>query len=198
LFSFNVGLLARWDMAQANYAWTELRLKDWINLRLHLHPHSDIGGDAAFLLLALEIAVVTLLGLRLLSKTGLSESTLFMAGGTIAFLALPASWFYRAHLYRPLPGLPDPPHIILFFEVVAATVCAHVFPRIKWPLSGWLHTAVVILHFALWGWLFLGGPYFWLAPFQSIFPLAGLCSCLPWVLYAARRGAGKVPQLVNT
>lgn len=46
---------------------------------------------------------------------------------------------------------------------------------------------LVLIHFGLWGWLFLGGPYFW-HTFLCVFPLVGLVSSLLWVSYVSRPG----------
>ena len=186
LFSLNAGLVTRWLMAQANYAESELTIKGWINRRLHLHPHSDIGGNVAFLVLALGVALGTFLLLRVLSRTAWLNHFLRSVTGIVSLVALPASWLYRAHVYRPVPGLPNPPHILLFLELAAATSCIVLYLYAKWPLPGWGSVALLILHFSLWGWLFLGGPYFWFDPLHSVFPLAGSCSVLAWALYVSQ------------
>ncbi len=187
LFSLNLGLVVRLAMAYANYYHTEGTLKFWLNRQLHLDPHSDVGGNAAFLLLALEITLSIFLLLRIFSQISLIRMFLLYAAGIVSAVALPFSWLYGAHLYEPPPGLPNPPHGLLFLELVAVTVCAILYLLAKWPLPGWGGILLLILHYGFWGWLFLGGPYFWLGPFKLLFPLAGLCSAVAWALYVSDR-----------
>ena len=187
LFSVNIGLIARLAMAYANYYQTEAALKLWFNRHLHLHPHSDVGGNAAFLLLALGITLGVFVVLRVFSRTFLSRAFLLYTAGIVSAVALPFSWLYGAYLHEPLPGLPDPPHALLMLELVAVTICAILYLLAKWPLPKWGSVLLLILHYGFWGWLLLGGPYFWLGSFKLIFPLAGLCSSVTWGFYVSRQ-----------
>lgn len=183
LLSLNLGLLARWAMAQANYASSEIRIKEWVNARLGLHPHSNIGGNTAFLLLALEVTLAVFLVLRVLSRTALSNQFLLVAGGILSMLSLPVSWFYRAYLYELLPGVPNPPHFWLYIELTAVVAFVMLYLLSNSPLPAWTAIGMVVFHFALWACLFpIGAP--WLDPLPSIFPLAGLCSSLAWIFYS--------------
>lgn len=195
LFSLNLGLVARLVMAYANYYHTEATLKLWFNRKLGLHPHSDVGGNAAFLLLALEITLSILLLLRVFSRTSAIRAFLQYVAGIVSALALPFSWLYGAHLYEPLPGAPNPPHALLLLELAAVTVCAVLYLLSMWPLPGWGGVLLLLLHYGFWGWLFLGGPYFWLDPFKLLFPLTGLCSSLVWGQYVS---AQRQPEALGT
>jgi len=195
LFSINYGLLIRWVMAQANYVASELAIKAWINNLLHLHPHSAVGGNLAFLLLALGVALGIFLLLRVLSSTTLSSEFLRSVAGILSLIGLPAAWFYRAHLYRLTVIVSGPTRVLLWLELLITTICVVLFLYGKWFFPGWASVVPLVFHFSLWGWLLLGTPYFWLAPFQSLFPLAGFCSALAWFLYAASPRLGKSSQV---
>ncbi len=188
LFSLNIGLMTRWVMAQANYYLAELKIQLWVNRHLHLHPHSNVGGYGAFLTLALAMAFSIFLLLRLASHTLLAKELLRSAAGIVSLLTLPASWLYVTRLYPQPPGLPYAPRVWLLVELAGAVAGAAVYLYAKW-FSAWLNVGLLVLHFGFWGWLFLGGLYFWLAPFQLVFPLAGLCSSLAWGLYVSRQRA---------
>src|SRR5437899_7345846 len=115
LFSLNIGLAVRWAMAEANYS--ALTLQFWINRHLRLHPHSSVGGDAAFLLLALGITLCVFLLLRAFSSTFFVRRLLHSIAGILSVAALPFVWLYSARVHEPLPGFPNPPSAWLLIQL---------------------------------------------------------------------------------
>jgi hypothetical protein len=183
LFSLNIALVIRWKSAAASLSPLEPTLQFRINGALHLQPNSHFGGYAAFFAIVLVVALSIFTVLRLFSRTLLAKEALRSIAGPVSLVALPACWLYVTYLL-PLPrGLPNPPRAGLFIELAAATVCAVLYLWEKRPFLGWKRISLLLLHFCFWGWLFLGGFYFWRLPIQLIFPLAGFCSCLAWAKY---------------
>ncbi len=189
IFSFNLALVVTWARNQtaAHFWGVPSHLQFWINDHLHLPPHSGIGGYAAFLLSALEQALCIFVLLRLLSSTSLAREALSSVAGLASMTALPAFWLDFTHRFPQPLTLPNPPRFWLFFELAAALACILLYRFAKWPLAGWGSVMLLILHHGFWGWLFLGGPYFWLVPFQSLFPIVGLFSSLAWGLYVSEQ-----------
>jgi hypothetical protein len=183
LFSLNIALVVRWKSAATSLSPLEPNLQFRINGALHLQPNSHFGGYAAFFALVLVVALSIFTVLRLFSRTRLAEEVLGSIAGPVSLVALPVCWLYVTYLF-PLPrGLPNPPRAGLFIELAGATVCAVLYLWEKRPFLGWKEFALLLLHFCFWGWLFLGGFYFWRSPIKLIFPLAGFCSCLVWAKY---------------
>lgn len=192
LFALNLGLVARWAMAQAG-SYSELTLQLWINR--HLHPHSNVGGNIAFFVLALEVALSVFLLLRILSIFPWLKRFLSMVG-IVSLVALPSAWLYATRLREPFPGMPNAPRTWLYLELLATILIATVYLLAKWPFPEWNSIALLILHFGLWAWLFPVGNYFWLAPFDLVFPLAGLCSSLAWGLYISAQRRSPVDKSI--
>jgi hypothetical protein len=184
LVSLNVALIIRWQSAQTSFSSLESNLQFWINGQLRLHPHSSIGKNSAFFLMALPLTLGIFVLLRLASVSPIVRKALYRINGAVSLLALPAGWLYVTHNLPVLPGMLDPPRAALFVELAAVVVCYIFYLKTKWQRPDWISFLLLILHFGFWGWLFLGGAYFWLAPFQLIFPIVGLCSCLAWAIYA--------------
>jgi hypothetical protein len=136
--------------------------------------------------------------LRLFSNTFWARELLRSVAGMFSLLALPIHWFYVAHLYYQVTDLPNPPHAWLFLELAVVLVCAVFYLFARWPIPAWGSVALIALHHGLWGWLFLGGPYFWLAPFQTLVPLVSLCSSLAWSLYVQQFTESSQPRDIVT
>lgn len=187
LFSLNLSLVGLLTYSLNGTFDISTGLGRRLNTYAGLHLHSNLGPDIAFFALGLLLASSLFLILRLSSNTAVASGFLRWVAGFSSLLALPAHWLYSIHLSPQPPGLPDPPPLWLVAELAAAAACAAVYVYARWPLPAWLNVGLLVLHFGFWGWLFLGGPYFWLAPFQSVFPLAGLCSALAWGLYVSRQ-----------
>jgi hypothetical protein len=190
LFSWNLALIAKLRADRIPFFlldFGQFEVQFWINRHLHLHPHSDIGGDSAFLIYALIWALFIFLVLRLFSGTRITSGFLRWAAGVFSLLALPVSWLYQG----TAPTVPDPPHVLLVLELLLATGSAILFLLSRRPFPMWSMIVILVPHFVLWGWLFLGGPYFWLAPFETIVPLAGFFSSLAWGLYVSHESADR-------
>jgi hypothetical protein len=197
LFSLNIALVARWAEVRhpvwGFYYWDvlEYRIEFAIEKIIYTfsHPNSrfvpkDVEGHTAFLLLALGLALCIFLLLRLFAHTVLANESLRSVAGFVSLLALPTFWLYITNLNPQPPGLPNPPRALLFLELAVTIATALFYLRGKWFLSKWSVAALIIFHHALWGWLFLGGVYFWHAPFEALFPGVALCASLAWSLYA--------------
>ena len=196
LFSLNVAFVARWANIRLPlkgfYFWDGLEYKLEFAIERYFYNYShpnirfvpkDVEGHTAFLFLTLVAAVCIFLFLGIFSRTSLVREFLRSVAGFVSLLALPAFWLYFTQLYPQFPDLPNPPRAWLYLELAAAAAGALSFLRGKWPLRSWSGAALIILHHVFWGWLFLGGLYFWHAPFESLFPAVGLCASLAWGLY---------------
>ena len=176
LISLNLGLITKWqDGSRPVNSLTgllgglhELEIKSAVNTFLKVHPHSNVGGYIAFLAVALLWTLFIFVVWRLASLSRLIKNALRPVGGFISLAAIPVAWL----LLPPISnlGLPNPPHGLLTLELLIATVIAGLFVSRNWFVPSWLTVVLLVLHFALWGWLLMGGPYFWLGPFYLIFP----------------------------
>ncbi|SRR5216683_2577431 len=186
-FSLNIALVAKLEGNQKPNKFfsllesgeSSLRLR--INTYLHMHPHSDIGGNTAFLALTLGLALCIFLLLRISSRTSLTKKLLQLAG-LVSLFALPASWLYVTQFVGSTTPSANLLRGLLLPELLAATICGAVYMYGRWPLQVWGSVALLVLHFSYWDAVCFG-PYFWRAPFQSLFAIAGLCSSLVWGLY---------------
>jgi hypothetical protein len=184
LFSFNIVLLDRLINANTlSSVGPELQLH--INNALGLDPDAYVGGYIAFVVFALGIAVV-LCGI-LWTAASFVSTVVRLPYGIVSIAALPVVWISNAISHRIWPGLPNPPKGWLLLEVSAVVISSVLFLVKRWPLPNWATLTLLCLHFALWGWLFMGGVHVWLAPAKLIFPLASLASCIAWGIYVARR-----------
>jgi hypothetical protein len=186
LFSLNIALLLRWQSARTSFSDLEPRLTWRINAALHLHLHNSVGGYTAFFALALALALGVFAFASLCAHTSWGEKVLRSIAGVVTLTALPACWLYVTHLFS-MRGLPNPPRIWLFLELGVAIACAVLYLLARWPFPAWTSILLLALHFGFWGWLLLGGLYFWRAPAELSFPLAGFCACLAWGMYVARQ-----------
>jgi hypothetical protein len=183
--SLHVALLIRWEKAQTSFSHLETGLEYRINSAFHLHPHSSVGGYVAFFAVSLMIAMAMFVVLRLVSATVLLRKVVRLMIGLAALGALPACLLYIQHIL-PVPGSPSTLSTLwLLLELAGAITCSLFYMGGWWPAPAWTGILLLVLHFGLWGWLFLGGPYFWRAPFSLVFPLTGLCCSLAWGLYLA-------------
>ena len=201
LFSLNIALVAKllgnqrpnWFFSRLEYG--EASLGPRVNASLHLHPHSNIGANAAFIMYGMAWAACFFLLLEIFSGTPLAQRFRSSMAGVVSLLALPVYWLYVSRLLGSDSTLPRPPWVLLFLELVAATVCAVMYLRTKWSLPAWGGVILLGLHFAVWDAVCFG-PYFWRAPFQSIFAVAGFCSVVAWGYYvSAQRQAYSVTTL---
>jgi hypothetical protein len=186
LFAMNIALVIRLEQAQISLSSLESNTKFRINAMLDLDPHSKVGGNTAFLALAVGIGLATWLLLWAVSWNTVVRQLLRSIAGVGSLVALPVAWLYIAHRHGVPAGLPNPPSAVLYLELAAATVCSILYLLSIWRLPVWSSIALLGVHFVLWGWLLLGGPYFWLMPVELLFPLVGFSSSLAWGIYVAR------------
>lgn len=198
LFAFNIALIAKLEGNQKPnkfFSFLEsgqMSLQQRINAFFSLHPHSSFGGNIAFIIYALAWALCLFLFLRIFSRTHLLQRFLNSLAGFSALLALPASWLYVTRLLGQFPILHRPPQVLLFVELLAATISAAMYLYGKWSLPAWESLVLLVAHFVFWDAVCFG-PYFWRAPFQSIFAIAGFCSALAWGRYVSmQRGANRL------
>lgn len=180
LLSLNLGFAARMAMAYANYFGREEHLKVWVNQTFHFHPHSELGGGVAFLIVSLEIASILFLLLIVASRFNSFRPPLEMAGGILTFVALPFCYIYRTHLYPPVIGEPNVPYSLLMIELLIISFMALFYTLSTFRLPKWLMAGSILVHFFFWGWLFLGTVYFWRASLHLLFPTVALLSALTW------------------
>lgn len=195
LFSLNIALVVRLANAQTSLFSLEPNLQFRINGAFGLNPHSNVGGYSAFFLVAVSLALGILALLWVFSRARFVGEAILSVSGTVSLVALPVGWLYVTHISPVLPGLPNPPRAALLLELAAVIVCSvlYLLARRSYPI--WSAVLVLVLHFALWGWLLLGGWDFWLAPIKLVFPFVGFCSCLAWGGYVALRRPTFLPSV---
>lgn len=187
LFATNLAFVVVLAKATTSFFEVEEALQYRINALLHLPPHSNTGGYTAISVLALALGACIFVLLRTFYRTALSRITLrYIAGGT-SLLGLPLYWLYDNHLFPSLTGNPNPPKLILVFELVAAVALALFFLLRSAVIPGWTWICLLMIHFCFWGWLFIGNPNFWVVPFECLFPALGLASAVAWGNYVSRQ-----------
>jgi hypothetical protein len=150
----------------------------------------DIEGNAAFLIFTFCLALCIFLFFRFLAETAVAKHLLYSVAGFTSILSLPILTLYLNDWNRRPPDLASARPFLLALELIVAVTGILLFLLGKWR-PGWSGPLLLILHCVYWGWLFLGGPYFWLAPFQSLFPATALCASLVWGLYVSTSGASE-------
>jgi hypothetical protein len=190
LFSLNVAFLAvaARSMAAAWLPWVG-KIQLSLNHHWRLPPESSVGGDFALSSIAFVLALCIFVIVRLLSIVSVAGVLLLWITGIVSLVALPAWWLYFSRQFPVPANLPNLASTWLFLEIAASMLCTVLYLWRKWPLPGWGSTLLLILHFVFWGWLFLGGPFFWLAPFKLVFPAMGLAAMVAWGIYVSRRRA---------
>lgn len=184
-FSLNIALVAEllgnqrpnWFFSNSEYGESSLALR--MNALLHLHSHSTVGANAAFFVFAFAWAICLFVLLRISSRAPLVQTSLSSIAGVVSLLMLPLSWLFISHSIGSDSVLSGPPWVLLFIELSIATVCAVMFMSTKWFPPRWVGIPLLVLHFAFWEAVCFG-PYFWRAPFQSIFAIVGFCAALTW------------------
>lgn len=185
LFSLNIALVIRLANAQTSLTSLEANLQFRINGAFGLNPHSNVGGNSAFFLVAFGLALGIFALVWAFSRTRFVGEALCSVSGAVSLVALPVGWLYVTHVFPVLPGLPNPPRAALLLELAAVIMCSVLYLRARWSYPTWSAILVLVLHFGLWGWLLLGGWDFWLAPIKLVFPFVSFCSCVAWGGYVA-------------
>jgi hypothetical protein len=156
-----------------------------------LHPHSNVGGDIATFALTLALALCLFFIVRLLSTFSLMKAFLRSVAGFASVAALPVCWLYtnyvQWHLSRiPLaPGVHGPalPWPLVELAVVLLSILIYLWAR--WPFPAWASVALIVLHWAFWGWRFFARGTFSYP--GIVFPLIGLGSTLAWAMYVSQQ-----------
>lgn len=166
------------------------KLQVAINSQLHKGPESQVGAWWAFYVLATALGVIIFLLVEAISIAPLGRRLLVFAIGPLTVLLLPLHWLYNSGILIYAIALPNPPHVWLWLELVTAVSCAIFYAVSPKGWHIWAGVTLLVLHFNLWGWLFLGGASLWRGGFECAFPLLGLLSGLAWGIY---RGKGAHP-----
>jgi hypothetical protein len=188
LFCLNLALVFKLEGNQSPNGFLslldfgEITLQSRINSYLHLHPHHAFGANTAFLLLVLVLASLMFVLLRVLLASSLIARVFNSVAGVISLVALAIGWLCVAGRIGVTPPLPNPPHWLLYLELVAVAGCAVLYFAGTWRIPVWLTIVLLALHFAYWGFIVSGGPYFWREPFRLVFPVAGFFATLFWGL----------------
>ena len=192
LFCLNLALVLKLEGNQKlsrltpllDFGESTIQLK--VNHYLRLHPDDSFGANLAFLLLALVFAVLMFVLLRILLASSSIRRAFQAVAGVISLIALPLGWFWVAATVGISPPFSNPPHVLLYLELLAAAVCAGAYLIGKWPLPSWVTIALLTAHFAYWDFLVSGGPYFWRNPFRLLFPIVGFLAVLTWGMDVSR------------
>lgn len=163
----------------------ESLLQSKINASLQLHPHHAFGANLAFLLLALVLASLLFVVVRVLITSSFLNNVFHSTAGVISLIALPAGWLWVSGLIGIGVPLPNPPRWALYLELSAVAACAVLYFAGKWVLPSWLTITLLAVHFGYWDFLVSRGPYFWRDPFRLIFPLTGFLATLVWGIHVS-------------
>jgi hypothetical protein len=192
LFALNLALVLKLEGNQVPNRFFsvldfgEASLQSRINRYFQLHPHSAVGGNIAFIVPALVLALLLFALIRIAVASSLIRKVFVSAAGIVSLIALPVVWLSVVRLIGVAPPLPNPPHLLLYFELFTATACAFLYLYAYWPIPGWVSIAMLAVHFGFWDWIISRGPYFWLNPFSLIFPLTGFFATLLWAITVSR------------
>jgi hypothetical protein len=146
--------------------------------------HSNVGGNLAFLFLAIGLALCIFAVIRLLSSI-ISNQVLILGVGILSILALPVCWLYLTYSFGYDPLRTDPSKPLLLVELVVASVCTTLYFYRKWLLPEPSDIALAAIHYGLWGWVFFG-PFFWTGIRGLFFCFFGFASTLVWCFYVKR------------
>jgi hypothetical protein len=120
-----------------------------------------------FAALVLASAVICFLFFRIAARLSAATAVLRISAGVVAVAGLPLS----LRLIQPFP-------VILFVEIIAASVCVLMYVFGKWNVPYLISILLLGLHFAFWSWGALHQMFFW-----PLYPVIGFCSALVWALY---------------
>jgi hypothetical protein len=186
-FSIYLPLLIIWANAQTTKLPWVLRLQMLLEPGRQPHSFLDPALTLAVGLLWAALAIIVLLGLRILARSSLMRYSLSLFIGMVAIVGFPLAYLYSR---RQLGWIA--------FEVVAilAGACFYFYrgPRL-WTLG---ILVVFILHFGFWmalAWgtggsgLLLPWPGWDWVPLTRhhpnlLYPLLGLCCALLWAMYS--------------
>jgi hypothetical protein len=173
LFSVNVALVLKLEGNQLPNRFLsfldfgEAFLQTKVNGLFQLHPHHAVGANTAFIVLALGLATLMLLILTVLLRLPSFERLSRSTAGIISLVA----WLCVSKLLGIPEPLPNPPHVLLYLELIAASACAVLHLCAKWPTPNWLSLVLLAVHFGFWNWIVSGGPLL-ARPISSRFSLS--------------------------
>lgn len=170
------GFLSRFDLVSIG------TLHHYIDMHLYGEMRDLVPWEAVYVVAVIQ-AMILFAILATITKTAFIRKALSFVAGPVSVLALPALWLSIISPWSIQTLLPNPPHVWLSIEIAAAVALTTAYIISRRLLPGWSAITLAALHFALWGWLFLGNPYFWLNPPMCIFPVAGFISVVTWGLY---------------
>jgi hypothetical protein len=204
-FMFNLVLVARlteglrdfWPFRYLFMGSWETKLEFGIESDIfhRSHPNvpfasKDLPGHTAFLLVTLGIALAGAAILAFLSRTRFVKELLRSVAGLASVLMLPVSWLYVTRLYPEYSVLPSLARPWLYVELIVSATAIFVYVFAPRFLPDWSLVVLLLTHHLMWGWLFLGGPYFWRSPFLSLLPATGLCASIAWLVYISHQRGG--------
>lgn len=157
-----------------------LRIEAPVNLALHCHYNSPVGGGAAFLALWFPCALPVFLTLHFLGGLRWMRTLVIYGGGIAALLTAPGFWYW---MNRPQSG--ESGFSLAGLEMAVALVCGAFYVDGAWQAPAWTSALLVAAHWAFWCWLYVRPPWSG-APLPIVFPLLGLASTLVWAAYVSR------------
>jgi hypothetical protein len=190
LSALNVTIVLKWISNHApshsflTFA-TEGEVQRYVNRVLQVGAHSQIGGWFSYLLVVTLIGLFIFTCIRLLARTDVGAAILFPITGIVSLVALPMGWLYVAVATPRDSGLPNIPLFIAILEILVVMAGWFLFIGEKQSLPKSVSLLLLLLHFVFWGWLSIGGLYFWLDPLRLIYPAAGIAACLAWGTHLA-------------
>jgi hypothetical protein len=194
LTTFNATLAVLWVQAQVSFSTFQTALQLRFNRMLQLRTDSDIGGNIAFFGLALILGLMGYSLLLVPAQRILSARFLATLCLLVSLFALPSAWAYVLQVRPFVP--PVPVQLWFYIELAAVLTLGGVFVVSRRNYPVWIKFLVFSVHFGLWAWIFVGGPYFWRAASQFVLPLIGFVCCAIWIV-SSRSKNDETEQLTN-
>ena len=182
LFSLNIALTGVSAIVLGDGVFIPfVKLAGAINYGMGLKTAAGVGGYLAFFLYAMLITAGLFLLLRTLHSQLAVEYMLVYVAGFLAIIAAPACWFIITHTAG---------WYLLEVVLCLALPVGRIFRA--WCATG-IPLALVVLHFAFWGWQFWGYTH---NVAELLLPMIGLSAYVAWSAYLGQeqRGMAYVPH----
>jgi hypothetical protein len=190
----NATLAVLWVQAQVSFSTFQPALQLRLNRMLRLRMDSDIGGNMAFFGLALILGLMGFFLLIVPAQRILSARFLATLSLLVSLFALPSAWAYVLQVRPFVP--PVPVQLWFYIELAAVLTLGGLFAVSRRNYPVWIKFLVFSVHFGIWAWIFVGGPYFWRAASQFALPSIGFVCCTIWIL-SSRSKNHATEQLTN-
>ena len=197
LFSLNVAALAMLAAEMKPNRYLSVLLSGEANLKITLnhilaqHPHSNIGGNIAFLSMALIWAIPLFLLFQISVWETPSRWFFNYPAGVLSLIALPLVWLLGRVYFTTNPDELVIHRYLIFLELLIALICGIAYAYGFFLTTGWITSGLLVLHFFFWCWVIFGSIRFWLDPFRLVFPLLSAIAAYAWGVLVSRHSVDR-------